>query len=80
MTKKIFKEFQLCTAVIQGLSTMFIGQMPTFHVIREVHSMLASEFSPVLTICLTSTRNEKAQFKVALRIYLILLFFYSVDK
>jgi hypothetical protein len=77
----MFKEFRLCTALLQGLSTMFIGQVPTFHVIREAHSMLASEFSPVLTLCLTSTRNEKAQFKVALRRrYLILLFFYSVDK
>jgi hypothetical protein len=38
------------------------------------------KFSTVLTLCLTSTRNEKAQFKVALRRYLILLFFYSVDK
>jgi len=32
--------------VAQGLCTIFIGQMPTFHVIREAHSMLASEFAP----------------------------------
>jgi hypothetical protein len=44
---KIFKQIHQYTVLIQGISTIFIDQLPTYHAFRKVHSSLASEFSTV---------------------------------
>jgi hypothetical protein len=66
------------TVLIQGISAIFIDQLPTCLVFRKAHSILASEFSTVYQ-SLTNLKNEKAQFQVALRRYLNAHAFYSAD-
>jgi len=55
------------TALPQRMRTIFKDQMLTFYVFRKVHPMLASEFATAYHVCLISLKNEKTQFKVALR-------------
>jgi hypothetical protein len=38
------------TELIQRTNTIYTDQMPTFHVFRKVHSMLASELSTVYRV------------------------------
>jgi hypothetical protein len=55
--------------------------MPTYLVFKKVHYMMASEFTIVYLLhSLTSLKNEKAKFKVALKRYLNIHSFYSVDE
>lgn len=72
-------QIHLCAVLIQGISTIFTDQMPTFHVFRKVHSVLESEFLTVYHL-VSSLKKEKAQLKVALRRYLNTGLVYSVDK
>lgn len=73
--------FQMNSAIhkfVQGLSTIVIHQLLTFCIWREVYTVLASEYSRV---CHVDTHahahaREKAQFKVALRRCLHILFFF----
>ena len=53
--------------------------MSTFHVFRKVHSYAGINIFNCLPSILTSLKNEKAEFKVALRRYLITNTLYSVD-
>jgi hypothetical protein len=66
---KYEEKFQvtLYTALPQRMRTTFKDQMLTFYVFRKVHPMLASEFATANHDNLISLKNEKAQFKVALR-------------
>jgi hypothetical protein len=43
--QEYFSSNSFCTALIQGLSTISKAQMPTLHVFRKEHSLLASDFS-----------------------------------
>jgi hypothetical protein len=43
----MFKKIHQYTVLIQGISTFFIDQLPTYHAFGKVHSILASEFSTV---------------------------------
>jgi hypothetical protein len=43
----MFKQINLYTVLIQGISIFFIDQSPASHDFRQVHSMVASEFSTV---------------------------------
>jgi hypothetical protein len=45
--QETFKQIGLYTILIQGTSTIFIDQMPTYLVFKKVHFMMASEFSSV---------------------------------
>jgi hypothetical protein len=38
---KIFKQIHLYTILIQGISILLINQIPTHHVFRKVHFVLA---------------------------------------
>jgi hypothetical protein len=66
-------------SIIQGISTIFVDQLPTYHAFRKVHSILVSEFS-IVYYSVTNLKNEKAQIKVALRRYLNAHCFYPVDE
>jgi len=48
---------------MQGISTIFSDQMSTFHVFREVHTLLTSEFLTFHHIIL-QVKKENAHFKV----------------
>jgi hypothetical protein len=65
--------------VIQGIGTIITDQLPTFHVFKKVHTILASKYSTVYHQ-VSKVMNKKAQFKVAQRRYLNTHFFYSVDE
>ena len=71
-------QIHLYTILIQGISFIFTGQMPTFLVFKKVHSMLAPAFSTVLPPSARSLKNYKAKFKAAK--HLQTNSFYSVDK
>ena len=45
---------------------IYTEQMPIFHIVREVHFMVASEFWTVYHVphSFINAKNEKAQFKV----------------
>jgi hypothetical protein len=43
--KKFCKQIHLYIILIQGISTIFIHQMPTYLVFKQVYFMLASKFS-----------------------------------
>jgi len=43
----MFKQIDLSTKFIQGISIIFIDQMPTYLVFKKVHSILASNYSTV---------------------------------
>jgi hypothetical protein len=45
--RKIFKQIHQYTVLIQGISTIFIDQLPTYHAFRKVHCILASGFSTI---------------------------------
>jgi hypothetical protein len=62
-----------------GIETIFMGQLPTFHVFKKVHTMFASK-SLTLPSNLRCLINKKAQFKVALKRYLNIHCFYSVEE
>jgi hypothetical protein len=47
MTKNIFRQTQQYTMVTLGIGAIFIEQLPTFHVFKNVHIMLASKSSTV---------------------------------
>jgi hypothetical protein len=49
-------------------------------VLKKVGSMMASEFRNSLPTSLRDLKNENAKFKVVLRIYLNIHYFYSVDE
>jgi hypothetical protein len=66
-------QIHLYTILIQVISTIFIDQISTYLVFKKVRSMLASKFSTIL-------KSEKTKFKVALRKYLNMLSFHSVDE
>jgi hypothetical protein len=54
--------------------------MPTYLVVKKVHSKLESKFSTVDLTVLKIHRNEKVKFKVALRKYLNTHCCYSLDE
>jgi len=62
-----------------GIGIIFIDQLPTFHVFKKVHIMLASKSSS-LPSNLRSLMNKQTQFKVALKRYLNTHSFYSVEE
>jgi hypothetical protein len=75
----MFTQIHLYIVLIQRISTIFTDKMSTFHVLREPHSRMASEFSSVYhCVSHTSLKHEKTRFKVALRIYFNAHSFYSV--
>jgi hypothetical protein len=41
-TSTFFEQIHLYTVLVQGIRAIFIDQLPTFHVFRKLHSMLAS--------------------------------------
>jgi hypothetical protein len=43
--QKKFKQIFLYTILMQGISSIFIDQMPTYLVLKNVHFMLESKFS-----------------------------------
>jgi hypothetical protein len=45
-----FQTDSSCAVLVQGISSIITDHMPTFHVFRKVHSILASEFSAVYPI------------------------------
>jgi hypothetical protein len=53
------------TVLTPAIGTIFIDQLPIFHVFKKVCIMLALESSTV-RLNLISHMNKKAQFKVAL--------------
>ena len=74
-----FLKIHLYTVLIQVISTIFTHQMSTFHVFRKVHSYVGINIFNCLPRSRTSLKNDKAQFKVALRRYLITNTLYSID-
>jgi len=60
---KFFKQINLYTVLIQEISAFFIDQSPSSHVFRQVHSMVASEFSAVynLTSYLVGKKTHNVQ-------------------
>ena len=52
--------------------------MPTY-LVKKVHSMLAKNFN-ILPRSMTILKNDKAKFKAALRKFLHMRSFYSVDE
>jgi len=65
----MFILIHLYIVLIQGISPIFVGRIPTLHVFRKGHSLLALILRSLL-LNLTRLKNEKAQFKVALRNFL----------
>jgi len=55
------KHIYLFTVLIQGIS--ITDQMPTFHVFRKVHTMLASEFSTVYHVASKVLRMKRDNLK-----------------
>jgi len=70
-------QIYLYTILIQGISSVFKGQIPTYLVFSEVHSMLAY-FSTVYNL-VTILKNDMAKLKAVLRMYLH-THFYLVDE
>jgi len=64
--QEILKQIHLYTVLIPVISIIFIDQVPTNLVFKEVHSMPASNFSS-LQPCVTILKNDKAKFKAAAR-------------
>jgi hypothetical protein len=50
-------------SIIQGISTIFIDQLPTYHALRKVHSILASEFSAVYHVVSQILRMKRHNLK-----------------
>jgi len=66
---------------MQGINTIFIDQMPTYHVSKKVHLMLASKFSTVYQPCSLAVLNkDKAKYKAALWQYLNTYTIYFADE
>jgi hypothetical protein len=42
--KNMFRQTQQYTVLTLGIGTMFTDQLPTFHVLKKVHTMMASKF------------------------------------
>jgi hypothetical protein len=53
----------LLLLLIQGISTIFINQLPTCDAFRKVHSILASEFSLVYHIASQILRMKRHNLK-----------------
>jgi hypothetical protein len=51
------------TVLIQGINTIFIDQLPTYHAFRKVHSILASEFSIVYHIVSQILKKKRHNLK-----------------
>jgi hypothetical protein len=51
VTKNIFRQTQQYTVLTLGMGTIFIDQLPTFHVFKKVHTMLAIKFFLFPTVC-----------------------------
>jgi len=45
--------------ILQGISIIFIDQMPTYLVFKKVHSVLASNYSTVYHIVQQSLRRKE---------------------
>jgi hypothetical protein len=63
---KICRQIDLQTGLMEGMSTIFSDQMPTFHVFREVYTLLTSEFL-IFHHTISQVKKENAHFQVELR-------------
>jgi hypothetical protein len=61
--RKCFKEIHLCTILIQGISTIFIDQMPACSVFKTVRSKLTTIFSTVYHLLWQSSRVTRQNLK-----------------
>jgi hypothetical protein len=77
---KFFKQINLYTVLLQEISIIFIGQMPTYLVFKKSIYYAGINIFNSLPPSLTVLKNDKAKFKAALRKYLYTNSFYSVDK
>jgi hypothetical protein len=50
LTWNFFRQIQLYTVLTQGIRTVFIDQLPTFHVLSKVFTMLASKYLAVYNL------------------------------
>ena len=66
--------------LIQEINTIFTDRLLTCRVFRKVHPTLGSEFLTAYHEVFTNLKNEKTQFKVALKKFLNAHSFYSVDE
>jgi hypothetical protein len=64
----------------QGVRTIFIDQLPTFHVLKKGTYYYIIKIFNSLPLNLKSLMNKKIQFKVTLKRYLNTPLFYSVDE
>ena len=79
--KKNFRITRQCITLVQEINTIFIGRLLTCRVFRKVHPTLGSEFLTAYhKVFITNLKNEKTQFKVALKKFLCAHSFYSVDE
>ena len=50
-SQELFIQIHIYTILTQGISTVFIEQMPTYLVFKKVHSMLHKHFQQFTTQC-----------------------------
>jgi hypothetical protein len=78
-TSVIFSQTQQYTVLTLGIGTIFIDQLPNFHVSKSAYFADIKIFN-ILPSNLRSLKNEQTQFKVALKRYLNTQSFYSVKE
>jgi hypothetical protein len=66
--------------LIQGINALFTEQLPEFHIVIKSTHYADDKYSVVFHVGSKRLINEKAKFKVALRLYLNTHPFLSVDK
>ena len=79
-TREFFKQIHVCTILIQGISIIFIHQMPIYLVFKKSTFYAGIQILNRIPPSVTILKNDRAKFKAAIRIYLHTHSFYSVDK
>jgi hypothetical protein len=77
---KLFKQIHLYTILLHGISIIFIDQMPTHLVLKKSKFYAGIKMFNCLSPCVTIFKNDKPKFKAALKKYLHIHSFYSVDE
>jgi hypothetical protein len=77
--KTIFRQILKCIVLIQGISTIFIDQLPASLVSEKCILFYHQNFQN-LPHSLTNLKNDKSQFKTALKKYFNAHSCYSVDE
>jgi len=75
--RTIFKQFRLYTVLIKVISIIFTDQMPTYLVLKKY---VLSWNQNSIPSSLTVLKNDKAEYRAALRKCLNTYFFYPVDE